>query len=365
MRRFAFHKISLITILTFFVLTIGAQDEEDLLFKEIEKLIRYETDLKIDSHQGFVVGIVDADTCFFRSFGRDANKLNEHSIFEIGSVSKVFLASLTNMLIEKDELSLEDRVNSYMMDHHKNPSLRHLKISDLLTHQSGLPKRPSFFGVKEKYINNPYAAYTHADLMEFYSDFDPNFDDKYRYSHTNYALVEWIIERVTDMPLSDAMNDYLLKPLQLSETFINRDSVSIVGGYSRADSKVQPWTYQSFAGSEGLKSTASDMCKFARLFFDRSENSNSSVLRQTITPIVQTNYDKNIFMGHGWHIVQQRKNYDIVMHSGQTSGHHTILMMIPETDTAVVILSTNAGGTQNLAYELLRMINYNWKRKSI
>ena len=365
MRRFAFHKILNLTILTFTVLSISAQEPIDNLSREIDKLIRYETELKVNDHQGFVIGIVDADTCFFRSLGRDADQLNEQSIFEVGSVSKVFLSSLVNVLASKKMMSLSDKVNESVMDIHANEELDNITLEDLLTHQSGFPKRPSFFGVKEKYINNPYAAYTQADLMDFYKSYSPNFKNKYRYSHTNYALAEWMIERSTDMTLNDAMNEHLIEPLGLINTFIHRDSVDIAHGYNRADIRVNPWTYQSFAGSEGVKSTAEDLCTFTRLFFERSEHPFSDVLRESLSPIVQTNYDKNIYMGLGWHIVKQRKNYNIIMHSGQTSGHHTILMMIPETDTAVIILSTNAGGTQNLAYELLRMINYNWKRKSI
>lgn len=354
-----------VILLTFLSLspTIGQEDE---LTEEILKLIKFETTLDVKNHPGFIVGIVDMDTVFYRSFGKQQNFINEQTIFEIGSVSKVFTSALISILEHRGSLSMNRSIDEYIYDSHKNTKLDQITIYDLITHQSGFPKRPSFFGVKERDIQNPYGLYTNADLLDFYKTYEGGSIGEFKYSHTNYALIEWIIERAMDVPFEQTLQEQLIQPLQLKNTYITGDSTQIIyRGYNRARNEVKPWTFKSFVASEGIKSTAEDLCTFVQKYFDDSIDPLSPILRKTLKTQIVTNYDENVQMAYGWHVIGQKKHHDIIMHSGRTSGHHSTILMIPNTGTAVVVLSAGAEGTQNLAYELLRMINYNWKRKSL
>jgi hypothetical protein len=65
----------------------------------------------------------------------------------------------------------------------------------------------------------------------------------------------------------------------------------------------------------------------------------------------------------GWNVKQLEKN-TILSQSGLTSGYNSFACMVPETSTAVIVLSNSIYGTQDLGLQILRMINENWKREA-
>jgi serine-type D-Ala-D-Ala carboxypeptidase/endopeptidase len=357
----------------FFILTLshrGLYSQSHDLKVEIDKLIRFDTEIDFKKIPGFIVAVVDNDSTYYFSYGTtskgEKNNFSKDDIFEIGSVTKVFTSSLISVLVSEGLISYSDQVNSYLPEEYQNPRLKELTISDLITHQSGMPKRPSYFGRKEKDFQNPYEHYSVSDLLRFYRDYIPE-QKAFEYSHTNYALLEIIINKVTSKSYQDALTAKIFRPLDMSNSFVDfsekKENVTIAG-YSRALKPVQPWTFSAFKASEGIKSSACDMVKFIRANMNFPSSGLESIFKHNFNPPINSSFNTQLSVATGWHLIHMNQFY-IATHTGKTSGHCAFVCMVRETKTAVVILTNSSLGTEDLAMQILRMINYNWKRINI
>jgi CubicO group peptidase (beta-lactamase class C family) len=341
--------------------------QADNLRHEIDKIIRFDTDIDIKNKPGFIIAVIDNDSTYFLSFGSKViNKKVEFSkddIFEIGSVTKIFTAGLISLLMEEGTISKSALVNDYLPAPYRNPRLTELTIFDLVHHHSGFSKLPKYFGRKEKELQNPYAHYFNKDLLAYYRDFIPE-EKTFVYSHTNYALLENILTNVTKLSYEDALVQKILEPLQMNSTFTDfpetRDGF-VVKGYDKSLRPVQPWTFNSFKGSEGIKSSASDLSKFIKASMNLSHTKLDSIFANNFVNQPIKSFNDQLSVSMGWHNVV-KNSFNIYMHTGRTSGSSAFVGMVRETGTAVIILSNSSIGTEDLGMQVLRMINYNWKR---
>lgn len=347
-----------------------AQIDLNHIKNEITKIIDYDTEIDFVNTPGFTIAIIDGDSSFVFGFGSTHpdgdTELNDKSIFELGSISKSFTASLVTVLVDKNLLSFDDKFNDYLDPSFKNPRLNNLTINDLLTHHSGLPKLPQYIGSKQKDPQNPYADYSKTDLLNFYKTFIPEDKTSFIYSHVNYGLLELVIENVTSTDFESALKTYLLDPLNLNNTYVHRtesNESAITYGFDRAGRQTKSWDFASFAASEGIKSNITDLILFTKAHLGNTESTFDDILSLNHEPEVQTHYNDKIFAAKGWHVFNQKKNFNIITHSGKTYGHRAYISFIKETETAVIILSNSSVGTEDLGLLVLRMINDNWKRK--
>ncbi|MBK9736732.1 MAG: serine hydrolase [Saprospiraceae bacterium] len=360
------------SICLFFLLlfSISVRSQNDDLRTEIDKLIRFDTDINFKKTPGFIIGIIDNDSNYIYSFGSKIKKekvdIQKDDIFEVGSVTKAFTASLVSILVYEGLMTTSDLVNNFLPKEYQNPRLENLKVIDLITHTSGLPKRPSFFGKKEKNFQNPYEFYQNADLLSFYRDFIPG-KISYEYSHTNFALLELIIEKVTGKQYADVMADKLFLPLNMDNSFVDfpeKKQGLISPGYDRSEKAVSPWTFKSFKASEGIKTTIFDMLLFIKANLGCSKTKYDTIFNNNFIPLVSSSFNDHLSMAMGWHTIDMKK-FHIITHTGKTSGHNAFVGFVRETKTAVVIFSNSSIGAEDLGVQVLRMINFNWKRVNI
>ena len=133
---------------------------------------------RIDTfHQGvgIVVGVIGGHGRRIITYGSlekgDPRPLNGDTIFEIGSVTKVFTSLLLSDMVQRGEVTLADPVAKYLPPEVKVPERggRVITLVDLSTHTSGLPRLPTNF--KPKDPANPYADYTVEQLYQFLSTY--------------------------------------------------------------------------------------------------------------------------------------------------------------------------------------------------
>jgi len=336
---------------------------------EIERIILHDTDISLDDTPGFIIGIVDQDSTYFVEFGskirNEPARLVAEDVFETGSISKVFTSSLVSVLVERELIAYDDKINAYLDLSIQNPRMDDVTVLDLIQHTSGLPVRPYFFGQKERDTQNPYGYYQKRDLLDFYTDFVPKSAGEFNYSHTNYGLLEIILENATGKSFDKLMNEYVIVPMELRSTFVffkERKKDVVTQGYDRAGREVDPWSFASFGASEGVRTNVADLVKFMKVNLGLTEHPYSSIFSDNHNKEVDTNFNESIKTGKGWQIIDQRKRYDIITHTGKTNGHNAFMAFVKETGTGVVVLSNSNIGTRDLGFLVLRMINFNWKR---
>lgn len=342
---------------------------EDLRI-EIDKIIRFDTEISFKKTPGFIIGIIDNDSTYYFPFGhKTKNKNDKHGkndIFEVGSVTKVFTSSIILSFIKKNKLQYQDKLNDFISEEYQNPRLDDITIGDLVNHSSGLPKRPLFFGKKEKNIQNPYEFYSYKDLLTFYRDYIPE-KKRFEYSHTNYALLELVIEKVTGKKYGDVINEEILNIYGMGNTFVDfpeQKTDLIAPGYDRSQKNVAPWSFNSFKASEGLKMSMKDMMIFLKESLKQSSNitfGNNDL--PTPDTLISEGFNQQLGLANGWHTIDM-KSFKILTHTGKTSGHNAFVALIKETNTAVAIFANSSIGTEDLGLQILRMLNFNWKRIS-
>lgn len=361
--------IKIYTIILSFFLPGYIFAQSDNLKNEINKIIEYDTDINFEKTPGFIVAVIDGDSTFYASFGHSSRSMlksiEPDDIFEIGSTTKVFTSLLVFKYIEEGQFSLKDKVNNLLPQEYINPRLKELSLYDLLNHISGFPRIPEFFGKKQKNALDPYAYFTKEDLLSYYRDYVPRRKEgKFNYSHVNYALLEIILEEHSGMAFHDLMKQQIFDPLKMDHSFVDfSENRIITPGYNRAMRKVKPWSFASFSGSEGIKSTAEDLSKYIRLNLGLNFPTLYKSVESQLQIVEKTNYNDKIMMANGWHVVDQGKKYNIYTHTGKTSGHTSFLAFVKETKTGVIILSNSSWGVEDLGFLILRMINHNWNRK--
>lgn len=354
-----------------FILAISVAAQNGDLKVEIERIILHDTDISLDDTPGFIIGIIDQDSTYYVEFGEktkgEKNKLGTQDIFELGSITKVFTSSLVSVLVEEGIIDYEDKINDYLLLPVQNPRMDDMTILNLVQHTSGLPVRPYQFGIKEKDPQNPYAFYEKSDLIEFYTSFLPKNKGEFNYSHTNYGLLEIILEKATGKSFDLLVDEYLIKPMDLNNSFVffrERKEDVVTDGYDRAGRKVAPWSFSSFGASEGMRTSTEDLMEFMKINLGLIDHPYTSIFAKNHTKEIDTNFNESIKAGRGWQIIDQRKRYDIITHTGKTNGHNAFMAFVKETGTGVVILSNSNIGTRDLGFLVLRMINFNWKRKA-
>ena len=140
----------------------------------IEMILRDRVDLYKKS-VGMVVGIVNSRERKVVAYGKTDlegdTEVGANTVFEIGSVSKVFTGTLLADAVKRGELRLEDPVSRFLPESVTVPSKdgKEITLLDLATHRSGLPRMPTNF--KPADPQNPYADYTVANMYEFLSGY--------------------------------------------------------------------------------------------------------------------------------------------------------------------------------------------------
>ncbi len=363
-------KFKTIYILYFFIQTLHLIGQKNVLEKEIEKIITYDSDISYALTPGFIVGVVDGDSTYFISYGSHKNKwsrqINKDDVFEVGSISKTISATLIMEFVNDGKLKLSDKFNSFIAVEYQNPRLNKLTIDQLINYQTSFPRRPAMFGEKEDDAQNPYANYTKQDLLNYYRNYVPEKNAEFKYSHINYGLLELVVESVCNCTYNDAIDQFLFKPLVMNNSFIDlkekKENV-ISPGVDRTSTLVNPWAFGSFAASEGVKTSALDLINFMQPFLANTGTSKDNFY-PLLTKQEYKSFNDKLFFSNGWHGVKINKRINAMVSNGNTNGHSAFIGMVPETKTAVVVLSNSAYGTKDLGLMILRMINYNWKRKT-
>lgn len=238
--------------------------------------------------------VIDINLGFNIINGENVTQL---SLFQIGSITKTFVATIILQLENEKLLSLEDNIEKYFPQQYKNWSK--IKIKNLLNMTSGIhnyndPKNQYFIG---KTLRDPDYYFTNEDLLRLVKSEDLKFvpNSSWMYSNTNYILLGKIIEKVSNSTFSEQLQKRILQPLQMSNTYFikHRPKTEIplykishlTQGYLYNETLLKNFdindlslSFASYAGS--IISTSNDLLKFINALFLTKENNNLNSLKK-------------------------------------------------------------------------------------
>jgi len=338
------------------------------LEKMLTRMIYTEVEMK--KIPGMVVGVIDRDGSYvygFKETVKGNGKVPDaNTVWEIGSISKVFTACLLSIMVSEGTLSYDTPADEYLDGINLQRNGKKITIRQLVSHTAGLPKLPFNFGANESSKSDPYASYSKADLLEFLSGF--NFmlvKDEYQYSHVGFALLAVVLETAGGAPFPQLIEEKLLKPLQMTDTRIDlslEQEGRMAQGYSLLGDPATPWNFQVFAGAIGYKSSAADLMKLLAVFLEDTHLDLGKTLGSTLIETSGTSV-KRVWMAQGWHIIKPKKRfYNVYAHSGVTDGFRAYIGFVKESHTATVVLTNTEETNYGIGSIVLQVLNKNWKR---
>jgi CubicO group peptidase (beta-lactamase class C family) len=288
----------------------------------------------------------------------DTRPLNGDTVFEIGSMSKVFTSLLLMDMTRRGELAVTDPISKYLPASVKVPERNNRKITfaDLSTQSSGMPRMPTNFTPKDP--NNPYADYSVQQMYDFISGYQLTRDigSQYEYSNLGVGLLGHTLSLRAGTSYEALVRSRILTPLGMKDTAITLTpelKARLAIGHNEAMVPVSNWDIPTLAGAGALRSTANDILTFlaANLGYVKSPLAQAmadevSVRKPAGSPDMQIAY--------AWHI-QSKGGNSIIWHNGGTGGYRTYMGYDPKAGTGVVVLSnisTNAG-TDDIGRHLL------------
>ncbi|MBJ8110204.1 beta-lactamase family protein [Bacillus cereus group sp. N6] len=193
--------------------------------------------------------------------------------FRIGSVTKTFTATVVLQLAEENRLNLDDSIEKWLPGVIQGNGYddKQITIRQLLNHTSGIAE---YTRSKSFNLMDTKKSYRAEELVKMGSSMPPDFapGKSWSYSNTGYVLLGILIETVTGNSYAEEIENRIIEPLELSNTFLPGNSSVIPGtkharGYIQLDGASEPKdvTYYnpSMGSSAGdMISTADDLNKF-------------------------------------------------------------------------------------------------------
>lgn len=308
---------------------------------------------------GLVVATLDRGrTKFFTAGTSGANDvaLDGNTVFEIGSVTKVFTTALLAEMVARGEVRLDDPIARYLPASVRLPSRngKQITLLDLATQFSGLPRLPGNLSPRDQ--TNPYADYTVEQLYAFLSGYQLTRDigEKYEYSNLGVGLLGHVLAVRAGKSYERLLIERILDPLGMKDTRILLTAAMksrLAQGHDEAGARAATWDLPTLAGAGALRSTASDMLKFLAANLDSS----STPLARALATTRSARRDvagAPLQIGLGWHILSPFGR-PIVWHNGGTGGYRTFIGMDHGNQRGVVVLSNQSLSPDDIGFHIL------------
>ncbi len=304
---------------------------------------------------GVSVGIIRDGRLFYYDYGEtargDGTLPGPETLYEIGSISKTFTATLLATAVELGKVRLNDPVSKYLPD--SIPPLQFggkpVTLADLSNHTSGIPSLPSNFGSRHLNPGDPYLGYTTSDLFSFLKHFHPEVEPGTQYAYSNAAvgLLGIILQKVLQDSYEDLIEKYICHPLGMTDTreFLRgQDSSRFAKGYNEAGNYNPPWNFEpSFVAAGGIRSTVRDLLRYAQGNMEEAP----AFLDRAFQLTHDSTFSNDQFtLGLGWHYIRPGEQ-KVLFHNGETGGYRSYLGIDLKKECAVVILSNCAASVDD------------------
>lgn len=262
--------------------------------------------------------------------------IQPHSSFQIASVSKIFTAVAVLMLKDKGLIRLDDSVQTYL------PGFPYhgITIRHLLSHQSGLPNYIYTLLPKLKQHTKPNNAVWYEQFIG--SGLKPLFTpgSKFHYCNTNYALLAFIVEKISGKTFSEFLSGEIFIPLGMHHTFTFPESFDKKFTCRAFTKKGRPEITDEndfILGDKGIFSTPRDLFKFAYALHSGRILSDDSYREATSVQAKEAEH-KDYGLGFRLRNATDSLNKDIY-HNGWWHGYRSAFHYIPAEGLLIIMMS--------------------------
>jgi len=331
--------------------------EEDIaavLKETLDALLKERVDVGRES-TGLVAIVLDGrrriDAAYGRPDSADDRALDANTVFEIGSITKVFTALLLADMIVRGEVAADDPVAKFLPEHVRVPYFESKPITllDLATYTSGLPRMPSNF--KPRDAANPYADYSVEQLYDFVSNHKLRFSPgtHYEYANLGFGLLGHALALRAGMSYEDLIVSRICAPLGMEDTRITLSGSMqqrLTRGHNAGLAPVANWDIPTLAGAGALRSTANDLVKFLEMRLGNKPSPLAPAMAMMLGDRHPTDRPR-VEVAHGWFLSTSYRD-EIAWKDGGTGGYATFIGFSTKSRRASILLSNTADYGHNL-----------------
>ncbi|MBI5220001.1 MAG: serine hydrolase [Bacteroidia bacterium] len=320
---------------------------------------------------GIAVGIVkDGKIILVKGYGKralnKAEKVDENTLFMIGSNTKAFTGTVMAWLDYEKKCSLNDKVVSWLPDFTMKDTwvAKELTLTDILCHRIGME---TFQGDFMYWTSN----LSGAEVIKKFGQLTPLFNFRTRWGYTNagFQIAGECIKKISGLPWSEFVKKRIFEPLKMTRTVAlsvdipKQENVASAHTIENGILKVIPIPdIDNLAPAASIGSSAADMCQWliCQLDSGRYEKKQmipwpvinktrepQSIRKKENHPFNKTHYS---LYALGWSLMDY-EGREIVSHTGGVNGFVTSVTMLPEEKLGVVVLTNT---DQNYFFEALK-----------
>lgn len=285
---------------------------------------------------------------------------NHKSVFEIGSITKVFTSTILAEMVVDGFVDLDDAINSYLPYRLKED--QKITFKQLANHTSGLPRLPRNLDLAFVDQSNPYKNYDESKLKDYLQHeltFGAKPGETYQYSNLGAGLLGYVLTKITNKDFETLLQELVFDKYNMTVTTTDRSKVlnKLVKGRNKRGSETSNWDLNILAGAGAILSNVEDLSKFIRAQFDTTNKAMALTQQATFRA------NLNMRLGLGWHIVTTRSGQRVLWHNGGTGGYTSSIALDAKRKMGIVILSNVSafhdaqGNIDKIAFSLLEKLN--------
>jgi CubicO group peptidase (beta-lactamase class C family) len=325
------------------------------------------------------VGVVSGDKLVWtKSYGNAESELsltaNQDTVYRIGSITKMFTATMLEQLVEAGKVQLTDPVEKYFPEvnqvRKRYKDAPPITLLQLATHTSGLSREPDH---TDTYVTGEPEAWKQtliAALPHVHYESKPG--KGYLYSNIGYAVLGAALEQAAGQPYLEYLPQHIFMPLGMTHTSLvltpevqahlaKGYQTNLIGSASSAESDLENRRGRGYKVPNGaIYTTVGDLAKFASFLMgkgpedvlapsrllhyqDQYVGSAGAPVRVRVT-VLGPGLQLRSFDGYGLGIMFVRKGrYVAAGHGGSVNGFSAALYMNRAAGVAVVVLSSANG----------------------
>jgi CubicO group peptidase (beta-lactamase class C family) len=306
-------------------------------------------------------GVIDngtVATAYVCADPKSTRPYDEHTAFEIGSVTKTMTAALLAELIATHDIALDDPIAKLLPAGTSVPSFNghEITVGEIVTHTSGLPANLPDYHPPDP--SNPYAGATERDLLDTLAAIkltrEPG--SKWEYSNPAMIVLSYALAKRAGKDFETLLRERLLGPLGMNETYVatRPPQVHLAQCHYPNGEAANPWDFHpDMAGVGGVRATLADMLRYMEGELGSRDSAITPALALTQQEVARVDGHR---MGMNWNL-SIVNGQTIASHEGATGGYSSFVGFDRDAKRAVVLLSDTSlvtlGGLGQLGFHLL------------
>jgi CubicO group peptidase (beta-lactamase class C family) len=331
---------------------------------------------------GMAIGIVKNDQAIYtKGFGvkelGTKDQVTVDTLFEIGSISKSFTATLMAIMVDEEKLKWEDPVINHLPNFllYDPWVTRAFQIQDLLAQRSGLPSHGGDAQV--------YLGATKQKMIENLQYIKPisSFRSQFAYQNSFFLVAGEVLETVSGRTWQEQVKERLFAPLGMKNSnttlkdYLAYPNATKLHRRSKGEMKkisldyLYRDVYTTFGPAGAINSTITDMTQWLKFQINSGTFKDSEIVTKTNMERLRKRFiyanklfDADNYYGLGL-VIREYSPYPIIWHNGGTTGCNTIMAFIPEEKIGIVILA-NAQGTELVQALMLQFFDMYYQKFS-